>query len=315
MHTHLTRDDRVQLAALLRAGMTQAFCARQLSITPSTISREIGRVGRRGQYTAPFAHRDAAKKRRESKQKIRIRSDKNLQGYVVRKLKEGWSPDAIAGRWKVLHRESFSHQTIYDWVKDERSDLIAYLPYQGRKRKVYGTGRKESRYQAAKRSIGERPAVVDARSRLGDWEGDTIVGRERNQRILTHVERVSLYLVADKIDRISCDVVHERTAAHMKKLVCNTITYDNGSEFALHQMIERDTGALVFFCHTGSPYERGTNENVNGLLRRFFPKRSRFATVTQRDVDRAVRLLNRRPRKSLGYLTPYEVFNHRCVSG
>lgn len=315
MHTHFTRDDRVRLSALLRAGFNQAACAIQLDVVPSTISREVARVGNKGQYCANQAQRHATKKRRESKQKTRIRDDTNLQRYVVRKLKKGWSPDEISGKWKILHRVSLSHQTIYDWVKEDRQGLVSLLPYKGRKRISYGTAREQSRYQAAKRSITERPAVVETRSRLGDWEGDTIVGKERNQRILTHVERVSLYLVADKLDTVTCDVVYERTVARMKQLPCKTITYDNGSEFALHRMIEKDTGALVFFAHPGSPHERGSNENMNGQLRRFFPKRSRFATITQQDVDRAVRLLNHRPRKSLGYLTPHEVFKHHCVSG
>ena len=315
MHTHLTRDDRVRLSALLRAGFTQAACAGQLGVNPSTISREVARVTRKERYDASLAQRDAQKKRRESKQKTRIKEDRNLQRYVVGNLKKGWSPDEIAGRWKFLHGGTFSHQTIYDWVRYERKDLIMHLPYQGRKRRTYGSAKEKSRYQAAKRSITERPAVVEARSRLGDWEGDTIVGKERTQRILTHVERVSLYLVADKLDTATSDNVHERTAARMRNLPCETITYDNGSEFALHRYIEKDTGAAVYFAHPGSPHERGSNENTNGQLRRFFPKRSRFATITQRDVDRAVRLLNHRPRKSLGYLTPYEVFKHRCVSG
>lgn len=315
MHTHLTRDDRVRLSALLRAGLTQAACAKQLRVVPSTILREVARVQSKVRYDASLAQRDAQKKRRESKQRTRIQNDRSLERYVVRKLKKGWSPDEIAGRWKILHGGSFSHQTIYDWIRQERPDLKGYLPHQGRKRRMYGTSQEKSRSKAAKRSIEERPAIVEARSRLGDWEGDTIVGKERTQRILTHVERVSLYLVADKLDTVSCDVVHQRVVAHMKQLLCSTITYDNGSEFALHGMIEKDTGALVYFAHPGSPHERGSNENVNGLLRRFFPKRSRFATITQQDVDRAVRLLNHRPRKSLGYLTPHEVFWHRCVSG
>lgn len=314
MHTHFTRDGRVRLSALLRAGFTQAACARQTGVVSSTISREVARVGNKEQYCANKAQRHATKKRRESKQRTRIQRDTNLQQYVVRKLKKGWSPDEIAGRWKVLHGGSLSHQTIYAWIRGDRPDLVMHLPYQGRKRRRYGMAQEKSRYQAAKRSITERPAVVETRSRLGDWEGDTIVGKERTQRILTHVERVSLYLLADKLDTATCDLVHERVVARMKHLPCNTITYDNGSEFALHRMIENDTGALVFFAHPGSPHERGSNENMNGQIRRFFPKRSRFATITQKDVDRAVRLLNHRPRKSLGYLTPHEVFKHYCVS-
>lgn len=314
MHTHLTQDDRVRLGALLRAGLTQTSCAEQLQVVPSSISREIARIGSREKYCANKAHKDAKEKRQSSKHRTRVRSDTKLQRYVLRNLKKGWSPDTIAGRWRQLHAGSLSHQTIYDWVREDRKDLICYLPRQGRKRRRYGKTSEKSRFQAAKRSITERPEVVETRSRVGDWEGDTIVGKERTQRILTHVERVSLYLVADKLESVSCDAVHEVTTARMRHLPCETITYDNGTEFALHRMIEKDTGALVYFAHPGRPHERGSNEHTNGLLRRFFPKRSRFATITQKDVARAVRLLNHRPRKSLGYLTPHEVFWQSCDS-
>ena len=170
MHTHLTRDNRVRLEALLQAGMNQAACAIQLDVAPSSVSREVARVGSTEEYCANKAQRHATKKRRESKQRTRIQEDASLRQYVVRKLKKGWSPDEIVGRWKYLRGSFLSHQTIYDWVREERKDLMPYLSHQGRKRRTYGMAQEKSRYQAAKRSITERPAVVETRSRLGDWE-------------------------------------------------------------------------------------------------------------------------------------------------
>jgi transposase, IS30 family len=314
MYRHLTRDDRVTLSALLRAGLSQAECARQLGVNRSAITNELRRTKGRDQYNARIAHVDAKKKRRTSKHKTRIQNDRKLKIYIIRRIKKRASPDSIAGRWKHRYGMPLSHQTIYDWVRSERKDLIQYLPHQGRKRRIYGSSYLKSRYLQAKRYIDERPQEVEERRILGHWEGDTILGRERTSRILTYVERVSLRLAADKIDRDPSDTVHERTKARMKHLQCKTITYDGGSEFALHKMIERDTGAKVYFAHPGCPYERPRNEHTNGLLRRFFPKRSRFAIITQKDVDRAVRFLNHYPRKSLGYRTPYEVYRERCAS-
>jgi transposase, IS30 family len=314
MHTHLTRDDRVTLLALLRAEHSQAECARQLRVDKSTITNELKRVGGRALYNASVAQANAKKKRQTSKQKTRIPHDQKLKRYIVRRIKSRASPDSIAGRWKYLHGSTLSHQTIYDWVRSDRKDLIIYLPHQGKKRRIYGTKMLESPYQQAKRYIDERPQEVAERRTLGHWEGDTIVGRERTSRILTHVERLSLFLVADKIDHDVSDTVHKRTVARMKSLECKTITYDGGSEFALHRMIEEDTGAMVYTAHPGRPCERPWNEHTNGLLRRFFPKGSCFATITQKDVDRAVRFLNHYPRKSLGYRTPYEIYRERCVS-
>jgi len=141
----------------------------------------------------------------------------------------------------------------------------------------------------------------------GHWEGDTIVGKERKLRIVTYVDRVSGYLIAD-LTTAKADDIHSLVKHQFKNKPCKTITYDNGSEFALHKMIERDTKALVCFADKGKPQQRGSNENINGLLRQYFPKGSPFATITNKDVQRAVYRLNSRPRKRLNYLTPRQVF-------
>jgi len=156
--------------------------------------------------------------------------------------------------------------------------------------------------------IESRPESVNTRARIGDWEGDTIVGKERIERILTHVDRRSGLLLAYRTQADSHSV---RLAVReiFRTLPCSSITYDNGSEFAAFEKIEEDIGTKVFFAHPGKPHERGTNENCNGLLRQFFPKGSSFATITQNDVGKVVDLINSRPRKRFNYRTPLEVFS------
>lgn len=165
-----------------------------------------------------------------------------------------------------------------------------------------------SRYQANKRSIHERPPIHS----IGHWEGDTIIESERKLRIVTYVDKMSGYLVADKVSG-SADTIHEKAKTQFRELPCVSITYDNGSEFALHRLIERDTKATVYFADPGKPHQRGTNENTNGLLRQYFPKGSAFGMITNSDVQRAVMRLNNRPRKRLNYLTPREFLEKEGV--
>ena len=193
--------------------------------------------------------------------------------------------------------------TIYRYI-DRNPHLKTLLRRHGKKRRRYGTTWRVSRYQANKRSIHERGRILEG---YGHWEGDTIVGKEKKLRIVTHVDIRSGYLVAD-LTTAKADDIHKETTKRLAHLPCKTITYDNGSEFALHQMIEKDTGALVYFADPGKPHQRGCNENANGLLRQYFPKGSSFATITPQDVLRAVRRINNRPRKRLNYSTPREVF-------
>jgi IS30 family transposase len=231
-----------------------------------------------------------------------IDADVMLEADIVIHLKQHWSPQQIQNRLGVS-----STSSIYRYL-DRNTHLKQYLRRQGKRRRKYGTKRIPSRYQANKRSIHERPGI----STIGHWEGDTILGGERKLRIVTYVDKVSGYLVAHKATG-SADVIHFLAKKQFKHVLCNSITYDNGSEFALHKLIERDTSATVYFADPGSPHQRGANENCNGLLRQYFPKGSSFANITNTDVQRAVRRLNNRPRKRLNYLTPREVFENEGV--
>lgn len=309
-HKHITRDDRVKLAVLLKTGVKRENIGRVLNKNPVSIWREINRNSKNGRYLPSCAGRRA--RERKTHRKKKIENDERLRKYVVRQLKHSWSPEQIAGR---LRREEMviCHETIYQYIIRHKS-LKRYLRCQkGKYRRRHGTKRRgKQREYDKKRWILERPEIVNERARIGDWEGDTIIGKEKTKRILTHVERRSGYLIADKLDVVSAEIVAETVAArfrHISREKRHSITYDNGTEFASHKMIERKTKTVVYFANPYHSWERGTVENANGLIRQFFPKRSSFATITNEDVQRVERLLNRRPRKRLNYLTPFEVFH------
>jgi len=304
MHRHLNKEDRACIAAMLRKKYTYSEIARTLEVSHTTISRERSRNRTvSGNYDARKAERQARSRRQSARLEYRlIDENQELEDIIITKLKADWSPDQIVYRCGIS-----SVSSIYRYL-DRNPHLKQYLRRQGKKRRRYGTKRIPSRYQANKRSIHERPIVTD----IGHWEGDTILGSERKLRIVTYVDKVSGYLVADKVLG-GADSVHQKVKAQFKQLPCESITYDNGSEFALHKLIERDTKALVYFADPGSPHQRGANENTNGLLRQYFPKGSAFGIINNSDVQRAVRKLNNRPRKRLNYLTPREFLEKEGV--
>ena len=302
MHRHLNKQDRACIAALLRKHYSYSEIARILGFHPSTISREVRRNGT-DTYRVHAAHQKSRQRRLSALTAYRlIDTDANLESLVIQHLKQDWSPDQIVKRCGIS-----SVSSIYRYL-ERKPHLKQYLRRGGRRRRKYGTRRIPSRYQANKRSIHERPPIQV----IGHWEGDTILGKERTLRIVTYVDRVSGYVVAAKVPG-GADAVHLHAKRQLPKLPCSSITYDNGSEFALHKMIERDTKATVYFADPGKPHQRGANENCNGLLRQYFPKGSTFVSIKDSDVQRAVARLNNRPRKRLNYLTPREFLEKEGV--
>lgn len=312
-YNHFTRDDRVNLSVLLKTGTAREEIGRILNKDPVSIWREIKRNNATGRYLPSCAGKKARKRKTHRTKKIE--HDERLKKYVITRLKLYWSPEQIAGR---LRRCGIviCHETIYGYIIRHKK-LKQYLRCQkGKYRRRHGTKKREKqREYEKKRRILERPEIVNERARIGDWEGDTIIGRERTKRILTHVERKSGFLIADKLDVVSADIVAEKTIERLRQFPREkrqSVTYDNGTEFSSHEMIERKTKATVYFANPYHSWERGTVENTNGLIRQFFPKKSSFAAITNEDVQRVVRLLNRRPRKRLNYVTPFETFH--CTS-
>jgi transposase, IS30 family len=324
-YTHLTPNQRLLLSGYLRAGLKQVEIAELLNKHPSTISRELKRNASSNifGYHAGKAKRMTQNRRLAANQRFRkIDQGSSLENYIILKLKELWSPQQIAGRLKLLNDGEclISHETIYSWIYKQKPDLKKYLRCQkGKYRRRYGTKIRERRREEAKiKRIDQRPLVVEKRKRVGDWEGDTVVSKGGSPKgaLLTHVDRLSGLLLVDKLKRATKEEVSTKAIERFSRLDKTqrlTITYDNGTEFSAHNRIEKELGIDIYFAYPYHSWERGSNENANGLLRQFFPKKKSLENVTQEKVNEAVENINNRPRKRFNYLTPKEVFEKNCT--
>lgn len=313
-YRQLTREQRYQIRALLRTAQTQAEIARVIGVHRATLSRELKRNSGALGYQPAQAEQLARSRRRKG----RVRIGPELWAKVECLLKQDWSPEQISGRLKREGAASVSHEWIYQYVlRDKRSggQLYRHLRYRKKYHKRYGHyDRRGKRLQA--RSIDERPVVVEARSRLGDWEVDTMSGRGRCGGLLTLVERKSRFTLLERVSK--------RNPQLIESLVCrllgsvpgkvHTLTSDRGGEFQLHEHIEQRLGLTYYFAHPHAAWERGTNENTNGLLRQYFPKQRNLLTVSSAEVQHAQGRLNARPRKCLDFQTPFEVFFQLTVA-
>ena len=301
MHHHINRDERVALATLLREDFNQSEAAKHLGVHRSTICRELQRNAKEnGAYHATHANCLARDRRKESKQAYRLLENSPSLALLAEALLDPLVSPEVVG-----HELGISHETIYAWIARSRPDLLCRLPQRGRKRRRYGSKR------ARKQGWTKHIRSIEERMTDSGWEGDTVKGSTRT-RMLTHVDRESLFTVADLMKDGTADSVHAVLKRHQK--IAGTVTYDRGSEFALWQMIERDTAATIFFAHPQHPCERGKNENTNGRLRRVFPKRFDLSTISQRQLDGVTELMNHTPRKSLSWRTPCAVYVKCCVS-
>ncbi len=321
-YKHITRDQRVELSALLKVGVSKGDIAEQLGLHRSTLWREIKRnKGSTPHYDPRSSHPTACRRRRYANTKgDKIKNDKKLRFFIINKLKLYWSPEQIAGRLRLENKRTIvCHETIYRFIYKQAPDLTPYLRHQrSQHRKRHGSrARMRQAREMNKRRIGKRPLAVELRERIGDWEGDTIVGGEKYTGILTHVDRKSGYLLADQLSTTTAEYVRDVTINRFKSIpqeYKHTITYDNGVSFSQHSITERETNMLVYFANPYHSWERGTNENTNGLLRQFYPKRTPFKDVKQEDLDKVVNLINNRPRKRHNYRTPREVIRECCTS-
>lgn len=319
MHKQLTRDGRIELAALLRANHTPQECAGELGFNKSSITREIAlNQDDDGSYRGASAHKTYLARRKEAKRTSRkIENNENLQKHIKKRLAKRDSPEQIAGTLKKqTSPDAVCHETIYRWIFQEQPTLKKYLRRIGRKgkyRRKRGTKQREKAREEAKiKRIDTRPAVVEERSRIGDFEGDTIVGRNTADRLVTSVDRKSGYGMIDMVLGVTAVKMHAVLRERFRRVPKekrHTYTYDNGVELGKEDAdLEGKIGMEIFRAYPYHSWERGSNENYNGLIRDFFPKGTDFATVTVSDVKRVERNLNHRPRKRLGYLTPHEVF-------
>ena len=308
-YTQLTREERYQIYMLMQAGHKQSEIAKLLSRHKATISRELRRNrGMRG-YRPKQAHRMALARRMA---KIRPRFSSPIWQQVELLIQRDWSPEQISGRLMAEQGVRISHEYIYQYIyADKRTggDLHRHLRCQKKRRKRYGAYDRRGVIRN-RVSIDERPAVVGKRSRLGDWEGDTVIGKGHRGALVTLVERKSLYTVIGAVCRKTAKAVRAVIVAGLTpyKDQVHTMTYDNGKEISEHEKIAKDLGAKIYFAHPYASWEREVNENTNGLIRQYFPKGRELTAVTKDEIEHTMNRLNHRPRKTLGFRTPYEVF-------
>lgn len=319
-YVQLTSEERYVIYHLKLFKLSEREIARRLGRHHSTIGREIKRNGP-GDPSGVYWHQDAhgrALERRKQPRHCRRRTHAPLVQYVERRLRAEWSPDVIAARLKMEYVDNsdmrISTETVYRWVYRNAAhgghlfNCLSRSHKRRRRQHHYGTGRG---LIIGRIGIDKRPQLVATRRRFGDWEGDTVEGAKGSGHITTHVERKSRYLIAGKLANKTAEVTAQTVSSAFRKIPCrfrHTLTLDNGKEFARFRDIEERTGLDIYFADPYSAWQRGTNENTNGLLRRYFPKGLDFRTVSEIALAQAVKKLNHRPRKCLGYRTPHEVF-------
>lgn len=313
-YRQLTQAQRYQIYALKKTKHSLTEIAEVIGVDKSTVSRELKRNrGQRG-YRPQQAHALASGRKQKSVPRITT----EVWAMVESLLRQDWSPEQISGRLKKEQKVCISHEWIYQYVlKDKQAggDLYRHLRCQKKRRKRYGKYDRRGKLPNC-RSIEERPAIVSTRKRLGDWEVDTLNGRKQKQAIVTLTERKSRFTLLGKVS--------QRTAQAVRQQVCrlllpvkdkvHTLTSDHGKEFADHEQIAELLQLQFYFAHPYAAWQRGTNENTNGLLRQYFPKKSDLQFVANKEIEQAMSRLNFRPRKCLAFRTPFEVFFKQSVA-
>lgn len=311
-YTHLTREERYQIWSLRRVGQSRQRIAKVLERDVSTISRELRRNQGARAYRPGQAHRWACERACASRSRARItaRQWRGISGLI----EQDWSPEQIAARARHEGTLSISPEWIYRFVYADRAcggELHRHLRCQRQRRKRYGSGRQRRGRIVGRVGIEHRPASAESRREVGHWEGDTLIGKGKRGASLTTVERCSRLLRMAKLSRRTTRVVRRqfRRCLGVYADKVKTVTLDNGKEFAGHADLARDLGCSIFFADPYASHQRGTSENTNGLIRQYLPKDRDLTTLTGAEIRSIENRLNNRPRKCLGFLTPYEVFH------
>lgn len=321
-YRHLTIEEREFIQKGLWGKRSIRSIAAELGRSPASVSREIRKnlPPQHFLYTPRLAHERALKNRKSRGREERLKNAQ-VREYVVSRLKKRWSPEQIAGRINLDLREAISHEAIYQFVyaqvhrsgwgelKPGKEDLRPYLRRRRKRRSKKGSRRCQRIFKPKGASINERPLVVAQRSRMGDWEGDTVESKDHKPGINTLVERKYGVVLITKLENRTAEATTKAVASRMDDLprkAKQTLTVDNGSENADWQGVEAATGLKCYYANPYHSWERGTNENTNGLIRDYFPKKTDFTTISEEEIAFVEAELNARPRKRLGYLTPLE---------
>ena len=305
---------RYKISWMLERKISKTQIANELGVDRSTVYREIRRNRNRNSkvYDPKLAHEKYKKRMREKPKMVRFTEE--MKQLAREKLeKEQWSPEQISGRCRLKGIPMVSHETLYRWIYDGRgtdSHLRDNLRHSGRKRQKRANKNDYRGLIPQRVDISQRPAVADDRSRLGDFEADTVVGRGRSGYLVTMAERTSGLLWAELVPSLEADVVCSAVIRQLLpfKHIVRTITFDNGREFSRHLDVSSALDADCYFTRPYHSWEKGSVENANGLLRQYFKKGSSFDNISQDDVLHVCHLINHRPRKRFGFCTPYEIF-------
>jgi transposase, IS30 family len=311
-YSQLTYEQRYLIYELLKTGYTQTKIARSIGVHKSTVSRELKRnSGKRG-YRYQQAQRRAERRKRKAKRRITPGDWLIIERY----LRKDFSPEQTA-QWVLKH---FGIQVSPEWIyqhiwEDKRNggQLYQHLRRKKKYRKRGANGDNRGKIPR-QRSIEERPAIVDGRERIGDWEADTIIGKGMKGAIVTLVDRKSRFLRMGLVEQRTKETIKESMIELLKGYPVHTITCDNGKEFAAHEEIAQALEADIYFAHPYSSWERGTNENTNGLIRQYFPKDADFRMLTDMDISFVEYRLNTRPRKCLSFSPPMVFLKNHCCT-
>lgn len=315
-YQQLAREQRYTICVLMKAGYNQSQIAASLGYHKSTISRELQRNRGPNGYYFSQAQQLAHRRRRHS-HGPRIAAD--IWQQVELLLQQQWSPEQIHGRLALEQQRTVSHERIYLYIyadKRRGGSLHRHLRSQKKQRKRYGGYIRRGQIPN-RTSIDKRPQIVARKGRFGDWEADTIIGARHKGGILSLVERKTKLVRLRKLTTKTAAEMKDATVALLRPLAAkvHTITVDNGKEFCDHELITAALKARIYFAHPYASWERGLNENTNGLIRQYFPKKYDFTQISEEELQRVEDLLNNRPRKTLGYRTPNQVsFKQRSVA-
>ena len=324
-YKHLSQEERELIAAQLSEGSSVGDIAKAVGRNKSTISRELKRNSppERRRYVPCRAHARACERKTNANKHERLKNE-FVRHYVKDGLAQGWSPEQISGRIRIDHPgQTINHEAIYQYIyhpqNPDRVEMIKLLRRAHRKRRDKGIGRKVRKTKIPNRiPIDARPKSVESRRYYGHWEGDSLVSRKSKAALNSLVERKSRLVLITKLQRKSAAETNKAVMGRLKKFPAKgrqTLTLDNGTENAKHETLSSKLGIKCYFARPYASWQRGTNENINGLIRWYLPKGTDFRTITSEQIARIEYLLNSRPRKCLGYRTPMEVAaSSRCTS-
>jgi len=309
---HLTLSQRYKIEALLSLNHIKSEIADELKVHRSTIGRELKRHSlNEKHYDACLAHKLYIRSKREAGKVVK-KYDESIWGEVTERLKLQFSPEQICGQLELEQKPRLSHPTIYKYIrkdKEQGGQLYKNLRHSGKKkRKKYGGGADQRGMIKNRVSIDQRPEIVENLERIGDWEADTIIGKNHKGAIVSLTERRSMFQLLKKVKNKSAKQVSKAIIKMIKgsSLPAHTMTFDNGKEFTDHEIIAKSLELKAYFAHPYSSWERGLNENQNGLVRQYFPKKTAFENISHQQIKKVQDLLNIRPRKSMAFYSPVQ---------